>query len=87
MRYIIREKFFRLGEDSTIMNEAGQPVFEVDGKVLSLHDRLIVYSCSKSDPVISRSSGPGMSTVKRSTKGLKKCLRNVASVSPPRLIS
>jgi len=42
MRYIIREKFFRLGEDSTIMNEAGQPVFEVDGKVLSLHDRLIV---------------------------------------------
>jgi uncharacterized protein YxjI len=41
-RYIIREKFFRLGEDSTILNEAGQPVFEVDGKVLSLHDRLIV---------------------------------------------
>ncbi len=34
MRYMIREKFFRLGEDSTI--------FEVDGKVLSLHDRLIV---------------------------------------------
>jgi uncharacterized protein YxjI len=42
MRYTIREKFFRLGEDSTILNEAGQPVFEVDGKVLSLHDRLIV---------------------------------------------
>jgi uncharacterized protein YxjI len=42
MRYTIREKFFRLGEDSTILNEAGQPVFEVDGKVLTLHDRLIV---------------------------------------------
>ena len=42
MRSIIREQFFRLGEDSTIMNEAGQPIFEVDGKVLSLHDRLIV---------------------------------------------
>jgi len=42
MRYIIREKFFHLGEDSSIMNEAGQPVFEVDGKVLSLHNRLIV---------------------------------------------
>jgi uncharacterized protein YxjI len=42
MRYMIREKFFHLGEDSTIMNEAGQPVFEVDGKILSLHDRLIV---------------------------------------------
>ncbi len=43
MRYMVREKFFRLGEDSTIMNEADQPVFEVDGKVLSLHDRLIVH--------------------------------------------
>src|SRR2546430_1832133 len=42
MRYLIREKFFRLGEDSTIMNEAGQPILEVDGKVLSLHNRLIV---------------------------------------------
>ena len=42
MRYIIREKLFRLGEDSSIMNEVGQPVLEVDGKVLSLHNRLIV---------------------------------------------
>ncbi|MFL5626177.1 MAG: LURP-one-related/scramblase family protein, partial [Ktedonobacteraceae bacterium] len=42
MRYIIREKFFRLGEDSSIMNEAGQPVLDVDGKVLSLRNQLIV---------------------------------------------
>jgi uncharacterized protein YxjI len=42
MRYLIREKLFRLGEDSTIMNEAGQPILEVDGKVLSLHNRLIM---------------------------------------------
>src|SRR5581483_7682505 len=42
MRYLIREKFFRLGEDSTIMNEAGEPVLEVDGKVLSLHNRLTI---------------------------------------------
>lgn len=42
MRYISREKLFRLGEDSTILNEAGQPILEVDGKVLSLHDRLVV---------------------------------------------
>jgi hypothetical protein len=42
MRYMIREKFFHLGEDSTIMNDAGQPIMQVDGKVLSLHDRLIV---------------------------------------------
>lgn len=42
MRYLIREKLFHLGKDSTIMNEAGQPVLEVDGKVLSLHNRLIM---------------------------------------------
>jgi uncharacterized protein YxjI len=42
MRYVIREKIFRLGEDSVITNEAGQPVLTVDGKVLSLHNRLIV---------------------------------------------
>ena len=42
MRYKIREKFFHLGEDSIIMNDAGQPVMQVDGKVLSLHDRLII---------------------------------------------
>jgi len=51
MRYIIREKFFRLGEDSTILNEAGQPVFEVDGKVLSLHDRLIVRDLAGNEVV------------------------------------
>lgn len=42
MRYVIREKFFRLGEDSQITAESGQPIYEVDGKVLSLHDRLVV---------------------------------------------
>jgi uncharacterized protein YxjI len=42
MRYVIREKIFHLGEDSVIMNESGQPILEVDGKVLSLHNRLIV---------------------------------------------
>ena len=51
MRYMIREKFFRLGEDSTIMNEAGQPIFEVDGKVLSLHDRLIVRDLAGNEVV------------------------------------
>lgn len=42
MRYIIREKFFRLGEDSMITDAAGQTVYEVDGKVFSLHNTLIV---------------------------------------------
>jgi uncharacterized protein YxjI len=40
MRYVIREKFFRLGEDSQITDESGNPVYEVDGKVWSLHDTL-----------------------------------------------
>lgn len=42
MRYVIREKFFRLGEDSTITDEFGRPVIEVDGKVFSIHDTLIM---------------------------------------------
>jgi uncharacterized protein YxjI len=40
--YVIRERLFRLGEDSDITNEAGQPVLYVDVKVLSLHNRLIL---------------------------------------------
>ena len=42
MRYIIRERFFRLGEDSDITDEAGRPVLHVDGKVLTLRDRLVI---------------------------------------------
>ena len=40
--YVIRERLFRLGEDSDITDGAGQPVLHVDGKVLSLHNRLIL---------------------------------------------
>jgi len=39
---VIRERLFRLGEDSDITDGAGQPVLHVDGKVLSLHNRLIL---------------------------------------------
>ena len=42
MRYVIRERLIRLGEDSDITDEQGQPVYHVDGKVLSLHGTLIV---------------------------------------------
>lgn len=42
MRYVIRERFIHLGEDSDITDEQGQPVYQVDGKVLSLHNTLIV---------------------------------------------
>ena len=40
--YVIREQLLRLAEDSDITDEAGQPVLHVDGKVLSLHNRLIL---------------------------------------------
>ena len=41
--YVIREKMFRLAEDSDITDENGQPVLHVEGKVLSLHNRLILH--------------------------------------------
>ena len=40
--YLIRERFFRLGEDSDITDEQGRPVLPVDGKVLSLRNRLVL---------------------------------------------
>jgi uncharacterized protein YxjI len=40
--YVIRERLFRLGEDSDITDEAGQPVLHADGKVLSVRNRLIL---------------------------------------------
>ncbi len=42
MRYLIRERIFHLGEDSDITDESGNPVFRVDGKVLSLHNTLVL---------------------------------------------
>src|SRR5690242_9989070 len=42
MRYVIRERLFRLGEDSDITDDQGRPVYRVDGKVLTLHNTLIV---------------------------------------------
>lgn len=40
--YLIRERFFGLGDDFDITDEEGRPVLHVDGKVLSLHDRLVL---------------------------------------------
>jgi uncharacterized protein YxjI len=40
--YLIRERFFRLGQDSDITDEQRRPVLQVDGKVLSLRDRLVL---------------------------------------------
>jgi uncharacterized protein YxjI len=40
--YLIRERFFRLGEDSDITDDQGRPILHVDGKVLSLRNRLVL---------------------------------------------
>lgn len=41
-RYVIRERFLQLGEDAEVTDEHGRPVLQVDGKVLSLQDRLVL---------------------------------------------
>jgi uncharacterized protein YxjI len=40
VRYLIREKLFHLTEDSVITDENRQPVFQVNGKLFSLHNTL-----------------------------------------------
>jgi uncharacterized protein YxjI len=42
MRYVIREKFFRITEDSTIQSEDGVPIYQVKGKIVSLHHTLVL---------------------------------------------
>lgn len=46
MRFVIRERFFAIGNDSDIMDESGQPVLQVDGKVFTLRDKLVVKNLS-----------------------------------------
>jgi uncharacterized protein YxjI len=40
--YVIRERFFHFGDDFDITDETGRRVFEVDGKVLTLRNRLVL---------------------------------------------
>jgi uncharacterized protein YxjI len=44
--YLIKERFFSLGQDFDITDDAGRPVFHVDGKVFSLHDRVVLRDMS-----------------------------------------
>jgi uncharacterized protein YxjI len=39
-RYIMRQRIFALGQDFTIDNAAGQPVFKIDGKVRLIKESL-----------------------------------------------
>jgi len=65
MRYVIREQFFRLGEDSQITDESGQALFDVDGRVLSLHNTVVLR-----DP-----HGHEVATVKRALIALTPTYR------------
>jgi uncharacterized protein YxjI len=40
--YLIRERFFALGDDFDITDEDRRPVLHVDGKVLSVRNRLVI---------------------------------------------
>jgi uncharacterized protein YxjI len=47
MRYLIHEKLLAFGQDSLIKNEKGQPVFDVDGKALSVFNTLVIRDMEK----------------------------------------
>ena len=40
--YVIREKFFSIGDDFDVLDEDGNKVFHVDGKVLSVRDKVVI---------------------------------------------
>jgi uncharacterized protein YxjI len=40
--YLIRERFFSIGDDFDVLDEHGDRVFHVDGKVFTLRNRLVV---------------------------------------------
>ena len=41
-RFRMRERFFDLGEDFTVEDDAGRPAFRVDGKVLALRKTFVL---------------------------------------------
>ncbi len=42
MRYVVREKFFHLGEDSMITDDHGHPLYIADGKVFSIRNTVVL---------------------------------------------
>lgn len=51
MRYLIREKLFHLTEDSVITDEHQQPVYQVNGKLFSLHNTLTMRDMAGNEVV------------------------------------
>src|SRR5215469_6295964 len=60
MRYLIREKLLAFGNDSTINNEKEQPVFDVDGKALSLLNTIVVRDMEKNKVVTIKQKLPSL---------------------------
>ena len=44
--YVIREKFFSVGDDFDVLDEHGTKLFHVDGKVLSVRDKVVIEDMS-----------------------------------------
>jgi len=42
--YVIRERFFSIGDDFDVLDEHGTKVYHVDGKVLSVRDKVSIES-------------------------------------------
>ncbi|GAA1651472.1 LURP-one-related/scramblase family protein [Actinoplanes couchii] len=40
--YVIRERFFAIGDDFDVLDEHGTKIYHVDGKVLSVRDKVII---------------------------------------------
>ncbi|MEV6350490.1 LURP-one-related family protein [Actinoplanes sp. NPDC051851] len=40
--YLIRERFFAIGDDFDVLDENGDKVYRVDGKAFSLRDKLVI---------------------------------------------
>ncbi|WP_305785881.1 LURP-one-related/scramblase family protein [Symbioplanes lichenis] len=40
--FVIREKFFSLGDDFDVLDENGNKIYRVDGKVFSVRDRVVI---------------------------------------------
>jgi uncharacterized protein YxjI len=40
--YVIREKFFHIGDDFDVLDEHGDKVYHVDGKVFSMRNKLVI---------------------------------------------
>jgi uncharacterized protein YxjI len=44
--YVIRERFFSIGDDFDILDEHGEKVLHVDGKVLSVRNKVVIEDLS-----------------------------------------